>query len=95
MSNNNLTGKPSVDKPWLKYYPGFFLKKIQVPECSLTQYLQKNMPGHQVSAIHYYGTEVTWAQIFAESTRIAKALKHSAAVKVIRSPFSCAAFLSL
>ena len=41
----------------------------------LTQYLQKNMPGHHVSAIHYYGTEVTWAQIFADSTKIAKALK--------------------
>lgn len=75
MSVKNLTGKPSVDKPWLKYYPGFFLKKIKVPACSLTQYLQKNMPGHQVSAIHYYGAEITWAQIFAESTRIAKALK--------------------
>jgi len=74
MREKKATGLPSVDKPWLKYYPNFFLKKIQVPECSLTQYLQRNMPNLNAPAIHYYGTEMTWAQIFAASTKIAKAL---------------------
>lgn len=73
MSKRNATGFPSIDKPWMKYYPKFFLDKLQVPACTLTQYLQFNMPGLSVPAIHYYGNEVTWAQIFASSTRIAKA----------------------
>lgn len=74
MGKKNLTGRPSVDKPWLQYYPGFFLKSIKIPECTLTKYLQKNMPGHFTSAIHYYGTEMKWAEIFALSTKVAKAL---------------------
>lgn len=74
MREKKAMGLPSVEKPWLKYYPNFFLKKIQVPECTLTQYLQRNMPSLDASAIHYYGTEMTWAQIFAASTKIAKAL---------------------
>lgn len=65
---------PSIEKPWLKYYPNFFLKSIKIPECSLTQYMQRNMPSLNTSAISYYDTEMTWAQIFAASTKIAKAL---------------------
>ena len=33
MSSTNLTGKPSVDRPWLQYYPEP-LRKITVPECT-------------------------------------------------------------
>ena len=70
-----MTGKPSVDKPWLKYYPKELLDNLKVPQCTLTQYLQANMPGLDVPAIHYYGTEITWAEILSTSERIAKSLK--------------------
>lgn len=75
MSEMILTGKPSVDRPWLKYYPKALLDNLQVPACTLTQYLQFNMPGLDVTAMHYYGTDVTWAKIFADTERVAKALK--------------------
>lgn len=73
--NATLTGKPSIDKPWLKYYPPILMDHLQVPACTLTQYLQYNMPGLDVPAIHYYGTEITWAEIFDRADRIAKSLK--------------------
>lgn len=70
-----LTGKPSADKPWLKYYPSQLLDNLQVPPCTLTQYLQYNMPGMDVTAMHYYGTDISWAEVFATADRIARALK--------------------
>ena len=70
-----LTGKPSIDKPWLKYYPSILLDNLQVPACTLTQYLQFNCPGLDVPAMHYYGTDITWGEVFARADRIAKSLK--------------------
>lgn len=70
-----LTGKPSIDKPWLKYYPQILLDNLTVPECTLTQYLLANMPGMDVTAIHYYGADITWAQVMRDADRIAKSLK--------------------
>lgn len=75
MHNINLTGKPSVDKPWLKYYPAELLERLRVPECTLTQYLMGNMPGPDVTAMHYYGTDFSWLQVFSSADRIARALK--------------------
>lgn len=75
MSEKILTGKPSVDKPWLKYYPQVLLDNLQVPPCTIEQYLQFNMPGLDVSAMHYYGTEVTWQEVFVKAELAAKALK--------------------
>lgn len=70
-----LTGKPSIDKPWLKHYPQILLDNLTVPECTLTQYLLANMPGMDVTAIHYYGADITWAQVMRDADRIAKSLK--------------------
>lgn len=75
MDIQTLTGKPSVDKPWLKYYPSVLLDNLQVPQCTLTQYLQFNMPGMDVTAMHYYGTDISWAEVFATADRIARSLK--------------------
>lgn len=73
--NSNLTGKPSIDKPWLKYYPPILMDNLQVPSCTLNQYLQYNMPSLDTPAIHYYGSNVTWKEVFDRADRIAKSLK--------------------
>ena len=37
MGNNmNMTGKPSVDRPWMQYYPEA-LRHIQAPECTVKE----------------------------------------------------------
>lgn len=75
MVQTKLTGKPSVDKPWLKYYPQALLDNLQVPSCTIRQYLEYNMPSLDTVAMHYYGTDITWKEIFANADVAAKALK--------------------
>ena len=64
MSNAILTGKPSVDRPWLKDYPPVLLDNLQVPPCTLRQYLEFNMPSPDTIAMHYYGVDITWREVF-------------------------------
>lgn len=73
--NSSSTGLASIDKPWLKHYPKELLEHLQVPSCTLTQYLQYNMPGPDVVAMHYYGTDITWAELFHNTDCIARSLK--------------------
>ena len=75
MNNEILTGKPSVDRPWLKYYPQALLDNLQVPDCTLRQYLQFNIPSMDTVAMHYYGTDITWQQVFDRAGAVAKSLK--------------------
>ena len=70
-----LTGKPSVDKPWMQYYPEQLIKNLKVPSSTIGEYLAAACPGKDVTAIHYYGKDITWAQIEVEVNRVAKALK--------------------
>lgn len=70
-----LTGKPSVDRPWMKYYPDMMMKMIKIPGCTLEQYLRNCCPGMDVDAIHYYGENIKWKTIFDEADKIARAFK--------------------
>ena len=75
MTDVTLTGKPSIDKPWLKYYPPALMQQLRATHFTLNEYLRLNCPGLDVPAIHYYGTEITWAELFDLSNRIAKSLR--------------------
>lgn len=37
-ARNEMTGYPSIDKPWLKYYSDE-AKKSKIPECTIYDYL--------------------------------------------------------
>ena len=74
MKEKNITGKPSIDRPWLKFYPDE-IKQLCVPECTLADFLKNACPGKDVVAMHYYGTDFTWETIFEEADLAAKALK--------------------
>ena len=59
MEQTKLTGYPSIDKPWLKYYTKEDLA-IKVPACTVYQNIydrNKNYPNDV--AILYYGTRST------------------------------------
>ena len=70
-----LTGKPSIDKPWMKYYPPIMLQMIQIPGCTIRKYLEDRCPGMDVPAIHYYQREVLWSEIFEETEQLARAFR--------------------
>lgn len=70
-----LTGKPSVDKPWMKFYPDVMLQMISRPNCTIREYLTRQCPGMDVAAMHYYGEDISWKTIFDEADQIAKSLR--------------------
>ena len=69
-----MTGKPSIDKPWMKYYPPIMMQMISMPKCTLKYYLKQHCPSMTTPAIHYYGEDIIWEDIFAEAKLAAKAL---------------------
>ena len=75
MTDTMLTGKPSIDKPWMKYYPPALMQQLRATHFTLSEYLHLNCPGLDVPAIHYYGTEITWGELFNLTNRIAKSLR--------------------
>lgn len=73
--NTTLTGKPSVDRPWMKFYPPIMMQMISLPKCTLSDYLNKYCPGMDVAAIDYYGEEILWQEIFFQAEQTAKSMK--------------------
>lgn len=59
-----LTGFPSIDKPWLKYYSEEAIN-APLPECSIYEYLlEKNSDFPKDIAINYLGRKITFGELF-------------------------------
>lgn len=74
MNEMTLTGKASIDKPWLKFYPEEF-KNLKTPKMTLGAFLKMKNPDDSRIAIEYYGRQYTWKQLWDEVEVAAKALK--------------------
>lgn len=61
--NDCVVGKASVQRPWLNYYPDE-MKNMKLPDCTLNTYMQTRAHKEDDTAIHYYGTDITWKQFF-------------------------------
>ena len=72
---SHLTGKPSVDKPWLKFYPPGVDQMMQIPPLNLNQFMHMACRGEDLPVIHYYGNDITWSQYFAMVDNTARALR--------------------
>ena len=62
MENNwnekGLTGYPSIDKPWLKYYSEEAIN-APLPECTIYEYLWENNKNHLDDiALVYFGRKI-------------------------------------
>lgn len=75
MNHECKTGKPSIDRPWMKYYPDVLKNLIHIPECTVKEYLRKYCPGEDVSAMDFYGTQISWKTVFEQSEAAARSLK--------------------
>lgn len=67
------TNKPSIVKPWMKHYNPDWINR-PLPECSLYAQLKEssaNCPNQ--TALHYYGTEVTYSQMIKKIDQYAAA----------------------
>lgn len=77
MQNNNyvLTGKPSVDKPWMQYYTDE-QKNAELPNMSAYEYLYScNSKYLGRTALSYYGRKISFDDLFSKIEDTAKALK--------------------
>lgn len=73
MKEQNLTGYPSIDKPWLKYYSEEAING-NLPECTMYEYLQENNASRLDNiALNYFGYKVTFREMFNEIEEVAKA----------------------
>ena len=73
MEEKTLTGYPSIDKPWLKFYTEEQIN-IDLPECTVYELLWNNNKDHLGEiALNYYGHRFTYGQLFDRIERAAKA----------------------
>ena len=73
MEEKKLTGYPSIDKPWLKFYQKETILS-DVPECTVYQNLYNHNKDYPNDiALMYFGKKITYAQLFAEVENAAKA----------------------
>lgn len=74
MTAQNMTGYPSIDKPWLKYYTDEAIN-APLPEGSMYDYMTARNSGRLDSpALNYFGRKITHRQLQTEIDRCARAL---------------------
>lgn len=72
-TEKELTGYPSIDRPWLKYYSEEALN-AKVPQCTIYEYLwENNKACLNSTAINYYGHKISYHTMFEEIDRVAHA----------------------
>lgn len=77
---DKLTGYPSIDKPWLKYYREEDIK-IPLPKMKMYDYVfEKNKDRLSAIALDYYGTRITYQEFF-EKIQKAAAFFHQLGIK--------------
>ena len=74
MEEKKLTGYPSIDKPWLKYYPDKTIS-APLPECTIYEYLyESNKDYPNDIALEYMGSKITYGKMFAHIDDCVKSL---------------------
>ena len=75
MLTKKLTGYPSIDKPWLKYYSEEALN-AKLPACTIYDYLyESNKDYRGRTALNYFGRKITYGELFENIEKAARALK--------------------
>ena len=60
MAIKNLTGYPSIDKPWLKYYSEEAIN-AEIPKCSIYEAIKNpNKDNLDSIAFKFYGNSITY-----------------------------------
>lgn len=73
MEQQKITGYPSIDKPWLKYYSEEAIN-APLPEKTLYQYIYENNRDDTSNiAINYFGRKISYAALFDNIEKAAKA----------------------
>lgn len=75
MEEKKLTGYPSIDKPWLKYYDTQIISETTVPNQSVYQYIyDKNSAYLDDTALVFFEKKISYRKMFYEADKIADIL---------------------
>lgn len=75
MTDTKRTGYPSVDRPWLRYYPEE-AGVAELPACTMYDYiLERNQDNLDHVAMNYYGADMTFGEMFETADRMAFTLE--------------------
>lgn len=75
MSEKQLTGYPSIDKPWINYYSQEALNSYP-DDCTIYRNIyDRNKDYLGNSAINYYGNQISYSKLFDNVEKVAKSLK--------------------
>lgn len=67
-----LTGFPSIDKPWLKFYAEE-KRSFRIPDCSVFDYMLKNNEDNlDATALAYFGAETSYRELIEKINRCVK-----------------------
>lgn len=76
MNNQKLTGYPSIDKPWLKYYSEAAIN-APLPERTVWENICERNKNHLTDmALLYFGKKTSYGKLFSEIDKTAKALAY-------------------
>lgn len=75
-TEKELTGYPSIDKPWLKYYSEETIC-TPLPDGNLYQFLyENNINNLSDVALNYFGKRITYKMLFDKIDIVAKSFTH-------------------
>ncbi len=67
-----MTGYPSIDKPWLKYYTEEAIN-AQLPQCTIYEYLFENNKEYKGNvALNYFDRKITYGEVFENIEKATK-----------------------
>ena len=75
-TDGDLTGYPSIDKPWLNYYKQYPNYDTPSPDCGIYEFLKKCNSRHmQGTALNYFGRKISYRKMLEEIDYIAELLR--------------------
>lgn len=75
IKEKNLSGVPSIDEPWRKYYDSKLLD-LSVPDISLSEFIYlKNKDRQFLSALRYKNVSISYERLFEEIEKTGKRFK--------------------
>ncbi len=81
--SEKLTGYPSIDKPWLKYYTDEIIN-IKTPEKTIYEYLRDCNADYLNSvALNYFDNNITYSDLFRHIESASKAFANIGVVGMI------------
>lgn len=69
-----LTGYPSIDKPWLKFYSNEAITSELSSKCMYQYLFDENTNNYSLTALSYFGHEITYGEMFEHIKEAAAAL---------------------